>query len=64
MNWNERTTDCVAYLRKCPRPTCREMQDFDPALAFEPMVPRALLRDILFGPKVLAELAILRRLAA
>jgi len=40
------------------------MQDFDPALAFEPMVPRALLRDILFGPKVLAELAILRRLAA
>jgi len=62
MKWNERTTDCLEILRTRTRPACRNHEsDFSAHPDFP--VPRALIRDLLFGPKVLAELAILRRIA-
>jgi hypothetical protein len=65
MTWNRRTTDWFGTFKKPTRPSCvskDSMSRIDGT--FEPAVNRDAVRDLLFGPKVVAELAILRRLAA
>jgi hypothetical protein len=65
MTWNERTTDCLGK-SKTLRPTCRTNDGFLRCDLAHPQPPLNLgaIRELVFGPKVLAELAILRRLAA
>ncbi len=65
MTWNERTTDCFGT-SKTLRPTCRSNDGFlrGDLAPLEPALDIDAIRDLVFGPKVLVELAILRRLAA
>jgi hypothetical protein len=61
MTWNRQTTDCFGALGKPTRPSCQSKDCF---ARFELPAERETIRDLVFGPKVLAELAILRKLAA
>jgi len=77
MRWNKRTTDCFGTLR-AGQPTLLPLQriisdtgcfpvriaDCSSRLSLRtPAIDATLVRDLVLGPKVLAELAILRRLA-
>ena len=75
MTWNKRTTDCFEnfgnhtlppHPRSAPYGTCIPVNDDDTSRLGlrSPTIDASLVRDLLFGPKVLAELAILRRLAS
>ena len=60
MRWNKRSMDRFGTPKAPVRPSCRSNDIIIP----QPALTNAMIRDLLFGPKVVAELAILRRLAA
>ena len=63
MKWNERTMDCLKSVRTRTRPSCRTEDNCDWA-DLDLVVSLPLIRDLLFGPKVIDELAILRHIAS
>jgi hypothetical protein len=52
--------DCLGTRGTIIRPSCRSTSSLQPSPT---PTDHAIVRDLVFGPKVVAELAILRRLA-